>query len=240
MGAVGVAAAHFMMGFGLLCVVQLHMSWVVLVPFLLARPRQPGARGRRPLLRALAWTAGGPRCRRSSARPDALGPRPARGRHRPAAALEWVGPWQLVRIAARFLSFTSFRDRPLPRPQHGAAAVLSSASTSGSRPSPRSWRWPAWRSRWPWCGSGSRRTRGDPQWRAVKWTALGHGPVPLFSYFLASNKDPQAHAFYVVAPLALVYAFHCFRQVDSPRFRKVAAAVLVIGVVYHAGLAAAS
>ena len=35
-GAVDVRAAHFMMGFGLLCVVQLHMSWVVLAPFLLA------------------------------------------------------------------------------------------------------------------------------------------------------------------------------------------------------------
>jgi hypothetical protein len=60
-----------------------------------------------------------------------------------------------------------------------------------------------------------------------------------FSYFLASNKDPQAHAFYVVAPLALLYAFQCFRQVDSARARRVVATVLVLGAVYHAGLAAA-
>jgi hypothetical protein len=84
-----------------------------------------------------------------------------------------------------------------------------------------------------------RKNPQDPQWRAVKWTALGTVLFLYCSYFLSSNKDPQAQAYYVVAPLALVYAFHCFRQVDSPRFRKIAAALLVTGVVFHAGLAAA-
>ena len=79
----------------------------------------------------------------------------------------------------------------------------------------------------------------DPQWRTLKWLVLGTVLFIYASYFFASNKDPQAHAFYVVAPLAMVYAFHCFRLLDGPRFRKLAAAVLVLGVVFHAGLAAA-
>jgi hypothetical protein len=77
---------------------------------------------------------------------------------------------------------------------------------------------------------------GDPHWRRLKWMVLATIVVLYVSYFLASNKDPQAHAFYVVAPLAMLYAFHCFRQVDSPRLRKVAGAILVLGVVYHTGL----
>src|SRR6185436_14283300 len=84
-----------------------------------------------------------------------------------------------------------------------------------------------------------RKNPDDPHWRPLKWMALATVVFLYFSYFLASNKDPQAHAFYVVAPLALLYAFQCFRQVDSARARKVAATLLVLGVVYHAGFAAA-
>src|SRR5262249_42517814 len=55
--------------------------------------------------------------------------------------------------------------------------------------------------------------------------------------FLA-YEPPQAHAFYVVAPLALVYAFYAWSLVDRPRWRVVAAAVLATSIAYHAGLAA--
>jgi hypothetical protein len=83
-----------------------------------------------------------------------------------------------------------------------------------------------------------RKDPANAHWRPLKWIVLATIVVLYFSYFLASNKDPQAHAFYVVAPLAMLYAFHCFRLIDSPRVRRVAAAVLVLGVAYHAGLAA--
>src|SRR5204863_4755519 len=52
-------------------------------------------------------------------------------------------------------------------------------------------------------------------------------------------KEPLAHAFYVVSPVAFIYAFHCWARVDSPRRRRLAAGVLLAGVLWQTGLAAA-
>jgi hypothetical protein len=237
-GAVDVRAAHFMMGFALLCVVQLHMSWVVLAPFLMAALWQRGREGGGSLLRALGWTAAGAVLPGSLLVPTLWVHGLWAGGTDHTVRVDWVGPWQLVRIATRFLSFTSFEiarfigrstarrvfflsEHPWLAPFAAALALAGVA-----QPLALVWLW-------------FKKNPEDPQWRAVKWTSLGTVLFIYGSYFLSSNKDPQAHAFYVVAPLAWVYAFHCFRQVDSPRFRKVAAAVLVLGAVYHAGLAAA-
>ena len=237
-GALGVAAAHFMMGFALLCVVQLHMSWVVLVPFLLVALASRVREGVRPLARALAWTAGGAALPAIVLVPTLWVHGLLAGGTDRALVLEWVDPSKLATIAARFLSFTSFEiPRFLGRStarrlyffsQHlwlaPLAAVLALAGLA--QPLAMVWLW-------------FKKNPGDPHWRALKWTVLATVLFLYLSYFMASNKDPQAHAFYVVAPLALVYAFHCYRQVDSPRVRKVAAALLVMGLAYHAGLAAA-
>ena len=69
--------------------------------------------------------------------------------------------------------------------------------------------------------------------------AFGNLSVMAIVFLPLPVKEPNAHSFYVVAPLAMIYAFHCFDLVDSPRARRMAAVLLVMGVVYHAGLAAA-
>jgi hypothetical protein len=237
-GVVGVPTAHFMMGFALLCVVQLHMSWVVLVLFLLVAVAYRLREGARSFLSAVMWTALG------AALPGALlfptlwvhGLRA--GGTDQALRAEWVDPSKLGMIAARFLSFTSFEiARFLGRStarriyfvsQHPWLAPFGAiVGVAGLiQPVVMALLW-------------FRKDPDDPHWRPLKWMALATVVFLYFSYFLASNKDPQAHAFYVVAPLALLYAFHCFRLVDSPRARKVVATVLVLGVIYHAGFAAA-
>jgi len=50
-------------------------------------------------------------------------------------------------------------------------------------------------------------------------------------------EPPQAHAFYVLAPIALVFAGFWWTFLDSPRARQVAAGVLALNIVFHAGLA---
>jgi hypothetical protein len=57
-----------------------------------------------------------------------------------------------------------------------------------------------------------------------------------FSYWLVM-EPPQAHAFYVLAPIALLFAAYWWSFVDSPRARTIAAVVLAINVCFHAGLA---
>ena len=237
-GAIDVRAAHFMMGFALLWAVQLHMSWVVLVPFLLFALASRAREGARSLARALAWTVAGAALPGALLVPTLWTYGLLAGGTEQSLRAEWLDPSKLVLIATRFLSFASFEivrflGRSTARrlyfiSQHPwlapLALVLGLAGLA--QPVLMAWLW-------------LKRNPDDRSWPALKWTVLATVLFLYFSYFLASNKDPQAHAFYVVAPLAMVYAFHCFRRVDSKRFRKVAAAVLVLGVIYHVGLAAA-
>ena len=236
-GVVGLPAAHFMMGFALLCVVQLHMSWVVLVLFLLVALASRAREGAGSFVRAAIWTALGGVLPASLLVPTLWVYGLRAGGTDQALRGEWVDPSKLVMIAARFLSFSSFEmARFLGRStarrlyfisQHAwlapFAVVVGLAGVA--QPVLMALLW-------------FRKDPANPHWRPLKWTVLATIVALYFSYFLASNKDPQAHAFYVVAPLAMLYAFHCFGLVDSPRFRKAAAAVLVLALVYHAGLAA--
>jgi hypothetical protein len=237
-GAVDVRAAHFMMGFAFLWVVQLHMSWVLMVPLLLLAFLQRAREGAGPLLSALAWTAAGAALPGSVLLPTLLVHGLLAGGTEQAVRPEWLAPSKLVMIAMRFLSFASFEivrflGRSTARrvyffSQHlwlaPFAAVLGLVGLAQPLVMVGLW---------------FKKNPDDPQWRTLKWLVLGTVLFIYASYFFASNKDPQAHAFYVVAPLAMVYAFHCFRLLDGPRFRKLAVAVLVLGVVFHAGLAAA-
>ena len=50
-------------------------------------------------------------------------------------------------------------------------------------------------------------------------------------------EPPQAHAFYVLAPIALVFAAFWWTFVDSPRARRVAAGHRSLSACFHAGLA---
>lgn len=50
-------------------------------------------------------------------------------------------------------------------------------------------------------------------------------------------EPPQAHAFYVLAPIAFMFAAFWWTFVDSPRARQIAAGVLILNVAFHAGLA---
>jgi hypothetical protein len=235
-GVVSVPAAHFMMGFALLCVVQLHMSWVVLVLFMLVAFAMRAREGVGSFARATSWTLLGAVIPGSLLFPTLWVYGLRAGGTDQALRVEWVDPSKLVMIAARFLSFPSFEiARFLGRSTARRVYFISQH---------------------PWLAPFAvivglagvvqpvlmallwfKKDPADPRWRPLKWMVLATIVVLYFSYFLASNKDPQAHAFYVVAPLAMLYAFHCFRQVDSPRLRKAAAAILALGLVYHAGLA---
>jgi hypothetical protein len=236
-GVVGVPAAHFMMGFALLCVVQLHMSWVVLALFLVLAFASRAREDAGSFFRAVAWTLAGAALPGSLLFPTLWVYGLRAGATDQALRVEWVDPSKLVMIAARFLSFPSFEmARFLGRSTARRVYFVSAHSWLAPfavvvglagivQPVLMALLW-------------FRKDPGNPQWRPLKWIVLATIVVLYFSYFLASNKDPQAHAFYVVAPLALLYAFHCFRQIDSPRFRTAAATVLVAALVYHAGLAA--
>jgi hypothetical protein len=78
----------------------------------------------------------------------------------------------------------------------------------------------------------------------VKWTALRLQVIVAVLFVYASYwfvmEPPQAHAFYVLSPIAfMLAAFWWMGFVDSPRARRIAAAVLILNIAVHAGLAVA-
>jgi hypothetical protein len=50
-------------------------------------------------------------------------------------------------------------------------------------------------------------------------------------------EPAQAHAFYVLAPIAVLFSAYCWSIVDSPSARRAAAFVVVINIAFHGGLA---
>ena len=74
------------------------------------------------------------------------------------------------------------------------------------------------------------------EWRALKWL-LAATVVLIYASYWFVMEPPQAHAFYVLAPIGLLFAAYCWTFVDSPRWRSVAAALLALNVVLQVGLA---
>jgi hypothetical protein len=81
-----------------------------------------------------------------------------------------------------------------------------------------------------------RRRSPFAEWRPLKWLVVGTVALVYASYWFVL-EPPQAHAFYVVAPVAFTFAAYCWTFVDSARWRTVAATILSVNVVFHAGQA---
>ena len=86
-------------------------------------------------------------------------------------------------------------------------------------------------------GSWFLRAHEQADWRAIKYLALFNALL-LYASFLFSLKPPQSNHLYVTLPVPVLYAFYCWdRLLARPRWRKLAAAVLACGILFHAGLA---
>jgi hypothetical protein len=81
------------------------------------------------------------------------------------------------------------------------------------------------------------RTRSTyPEWRPLKWL-LAVTMVLIYASYWFVLEPSQAHAFYIVAPVGLMFAAYCWTFIDSPRWRRIAATLLVVNIVFHIGLA---
>ena len=235
--------ANFMMGFALLWVMQLHLSWVALVPFLLAsvysQLRERGTKARAPL----GWLAFGAALCGALLAPTFLkygltngaggtGEMFAPNASNVARVLNPVEG-----VPARFLSLASFElarfvgrdtaERLAFLREHlwlapfavflGAVGILQPAAMIV-----------LW----------FRKRDARDDWPAVKWLSL-LTVLLLCTLFLFSAKPPASHTFYVTFPVAALYGFYCWDMLFRKRgWRTFAKVFLVCGVVFHAGLAA--
>lgn len=223
-----------MMGAGLLFVMQVHLSWVLLPPYVVFAGLDLVRHQPRDIPRAgLAFAAGG------TAIGSLLLPTLWRYGWSAGDAGSVVGIYpahaaEIVTILARFLSLASFEtNRFLGLTTAERVMFLS---------------------RQPWVLPcvvfvtlagfvqpvmmivGWFRRAGDDSWRAVRALAAA-SVVWVAVAFLFSARQPLAHAFYVMFPVSFVYAAFWWARSATRRWNVVAAAVLVAGVLMHAGLA---
>jgi hypothetical protein len=245
LGRLPLALAYALMGAALTWLMQIHMSWPLLLPFA-----------------AVAWVS---RIREGASRLSVYAAAFAGGAALPALFLaptlirlganggsggvlrnfhaHVVNPWVVVTTLARFLAFASleivrfiaidgpkrlefFQQHPWLAPP---AAIVFAVGVIQ----------PVWMlvdcirtaSRWP---DQSTRTR----WQTLRLLVAASVLLVYASYWFVM-EPPQAHAFYVLAPIAFVFAAYWWTMIDSPMARRVAAVVLAVNLVFHAGLARA-
>lgn len=235
--------SNFMMGFALLWVMQLHLSWVVLAPFLLAsiyfQLRERGPK----LLKRLGWLACGAALSGCLLAPTLWEYGLADGSGGTAGMFTFNAS-NLPRVLnpvegvpARFLSLASFelarfvgRDTAarlsfLRENLWRAPFVLFLGAVGILQPAAMFVLW------------FRRRTARD-DWPAVKRLTLLN-VLLLCALFLFTPKLPASHTFYVTFPLAALYGFYCWDAFLKRRGWRIFAAVfLACGVVFHLGLAA--
>lgn len=75
-------------------------------------------------------------------------------------------------------------------------------------------------------------------WKAIKWiNALTC--LLLFLSFFFSIKGPSPHTFYLLLPLVILYSFYCYQWLlnRKPGMKKLLLIILVAGFFFHLGLA---
>ena len=137
----------------------------------------------------------------------------------------WVNPWIAVTTLARLFSFASLRDLALHRARRWQAAGCCCCGHLWIVPmAVVVWLAGIWQPIWmlrEWF-----RTRSPfAEWRALRMLVAGTVALVYASYWFVLEPS-QAHAFYVVAPVAFMFAAYCWTFVDSPRWRRIAAVVL--------------
>jgi hypothetical protein len=238
--------AWSMMGAGLLFVMQLHMSWVLLVPYVLtalisiavveSRPQAIGS--------AITGFVAGAAVPGILLAPTFLRFGWRAGSADSAVVFHGQDPFEIVTTAARVLSFASFEvnrfigmstaERLLVFSRHPIVALAAVPVAIAAVVHPI---WMA--------VSAFRRSAQDGaaalDWTRVRLLMLGTIVLITASYYF-SVRGPQAHSFYVVLPVSALFAFTWWdaraRAAGRPlrRLERVALTVIVANIVLHAGL----
>jgi hypothetical protein len=236
-GLISPPVAFAMMGGALTWTFQIHMSWSLLLPYLaVAWLSRRGDGIRRLAVYALAGAGG-------AAVPGVLlvptlysyGWLGGLGGTLRNIRFHFVGPQVIVITLARVFSFASLEinrfiatddaKRVLFAQRHLWLAPLAAVVWLAGLAQPV-WMLVAWF-----------QTRRVAAWlplrRLVVWTVL----LIYLSYWFVL-EPPQAHAIYLAAPIAFVFAAHCWSLIDSPGWRRVAAGVVGANLAFHVLFAA--
>lgn len=245
-----VPLAWGMMGAGLAWMMQIHMSWVLLPPYVVtafAAGLMRGGAGSRA--QRIGWTA-------RAAGGFALGAAVVGSLLIPTVVRYGFGagdvgstvqaqvrsPLDLVTTAARVLSFASFEvnrflglssaERALVFWRHPLLLPFAAIVAAAGLAQPI------------WMTVSALRTRpGGSDWARVRLLLVATVLLIYATYFF-SIRGPQAHSFLVVFPVAILFATSCWqvraeaRGGRMPGLERVAMVTIASSVILHAGLAA--
>lgn len=230
--------ANFMMGLGLCWVMQLHMSWPLLIPYALAALYFQTRQGTGAFLRGLGWFALGALVTGSLLLPTYFkyGFRQGTGGTNSAITLNTENITALWGILIRLLSFASFELPRLLGPHTIQRMALLKAQ--------------------PWLIPfaaflfvvGTAQVIAliifwflrDPEhadWKAIKYLLL-FNVLMVYASFQFSIKPPQSNHLYVTLPIPMIYSLYCWnRLLLSRRWQTFAKVFIACGIIFHVGLA---
>jgi hypothetical protein len=231
--------ANFLMGLGLFWVMQFHMSYVILLPYVAASFYSQFRESRAGAVRFVMTFAMGALTTGVFLLPTVLrfGWEAGFGR-----ALSIVGfyPSNLKRpfdILARFLSFASFEIAPFVGPDMTARVAFVRE--------------------YPWMAplvllllavgilqpiamvliSLFGKQRNTPGWSAIRGLCLATVGL-LYLGFAFTPKRPHAHTFYVTFPVVMIFSLYCWNEYLRRRLWQICAGVLLAcGIAFHVSLA---
>ncbi len=228
--------AFFLMGFSLLSIAQLHLSWILLPPFLIyAVFREYGA-GWKKVIRSTALIVVGILFGALLLIPTLLsGEVNGAGILQRNIQVNWGNISNLPIILTRLLSFSSYeipymlgednpvrmaviRENPWITPFTVILFVVGFVQVAFYIIS----------------FFVTNKTAG---WQPLRWITLGSVVLIYLSFFF-SVKGPSSHTFYVMMPLIMIYSFYCYNNLMRWRnaFKKGAAVLLLSSIVFHAGV----
>ena len=237
LGKIREPIAFVLMGAAIAWVLQIHMSWPLLLPYAGVAWLAGWRRGARSMAANAAGFVGGLLLVGSLLIPTfvVFGMRGGFGGTLRNLRPHWVSPWIAVSTLARLFSFASFEIWRFLTTDDGKRQMLLLRHLWIAPLAIVVWLAGLWQPVWmlrEWF-----RTRSPfAEWRALKWLVAATVALIYAGYCFVLELT-QAHAFYVVAPVAFMFAAYCWTFVDSPRWRQIAGAILAVNVAFHAGQA---
>jgi hypothetical protein len=235
-GRVPVPLAHAGMGAAVGWVMQLHMSWVLLLPFIAAAFAARAREGWRSFGQSVAAFCGGFALTGALIVPTWMTYGISAGDTGQNVYFRWREPVStFFKTLARLLVFSSYEINRFFGTDSSKRIVFLQDHWWLVPPVLFVWLLgivhPVWMAL-----TAVRRTAAHADWPAVRALFVATLLLVAASFFF-TVAWAQSTSFYVVAPVSFLYAAYCWTFIDSRRARRFAAAALGANVVVQAGLA---
>lgn len=229
--------AFVFMGAATSWILQIHMSWPLLLPFVGIAWLATWQRGMRAVAASTASLLIGLLIFGVFLVPTLVvyGAEGGSGGTLRNLRPHWVNPWIAVTTLARFFSFVSLEIWRFMATDDGKRQMFLLNHLWIAPLAVVAWAAGIWQPIWmlrEWFRADS----PFPEWRWMRWLIAITILLVYASYWFVL-EPAQAHAFYVMAPISFMFAAYCWTFVDSPRWRRVAAVLLIVNIAFHAGQA---